>query len=105
LTPVVFHVLLALREGPLHGYAVMKRVEVDSGLTMGPGTIYGALQRLEDAGWVAEAPEADDDPRRGRVFALAEGGREALRVEASRITRIAGLPAVQGMAHEARGET
>ena len=55
LTPVVLHVLLALADGPLHGYAVMKRVEEDSGIAMGPGTVYGALQRLEEAGWIEEA--------------------------------------------------
>jgi len=105
LTPVVFHVLLALREGPLHGYAVMKHVEEESGLSMGPGTIYGALQRLEDAGWVEEATGGGDDPRRGRAFALAEAGTVALRGEALRITRLAGLSAVRHMAHEGSGRS
>lgn len=89
LTPVVFHVLLALSRGPLHGYAVMKAVEEDSGTAMGPGTVYGALQRLSEAGWVEEEEGVGEDPRRGRAFALTDEGRGALRAEAARITDIA----------------
>ena len=65
LTPVVFHVLLALSREPLHGYGVMKRVEEDSGMAMGPGTVYGALSRMEQSGWVEEAEaERARGPRR-----------------------------------------
>ena len=106
LSPVVFHVLLALRKAPLHGYAVMKRVEEDSGVAMGPGTIYGSLQRLVDAGWVAEEPEGPgepQDPRRGRAFVLTPAGLEALRREAARITGLASLDAVRTLAPEGRG--
>jgi DNA-binding PadR family transcriptional regulator len=91
LTPVVFHVLLALADGPLHGYAVMKRVEEDSGISMGPGTVYGSLQRLEDAGWIEEQDAASGDARRGSVFALTDAGRAALRSEGSRLGRLARL--------------
>ncbi len=56
LTPAVFHIMLALVDGPRHGYAIMQAVETDAGpaLRMGPGTIYGSLQRMEDAGLVRE---------------------------------------------------
>ena len=56
LTPAVFHIMLALVDGPLHGYAIMQAVEADAGpdLRMGPGTIYGSLQRMQDAGLVRE---------------------------------------------------
>ena len=103
LTPAVFHVLLALSDGESHGYAIMKRVEEDSGLKMGPGTIYGSLQRLTDAGWVTETAEAavDGDARRGRVFALTEAGAEALSAEARRIRRLAELSGMRELA--ARG--
>ena len=58
LTPAVFHVLLALADGPLHGYAIMQAVEASAGreLRMGPGTIYGSIQRMEEAGLVRELP-------------------------------------------------
>src|ERR687891_2585135 len=79
LTPAVFHILLALADGPLHGYAIMQAVEVSSGSDMGPGTVYGSLQRMEDAGLVKEVAATDD---RRRVFALQPAGRRALVVEA-----------------------
>ncbi len=101
LTPAVFHVLLALAEGPRHGYAVMKQVEEDSGIAMGPGTVYGSLQRLEDAGWVEVGDEDARDARRGRVFHLTPAGRGALQAEASRITRLARLEGVRELAPDA----
>ena len=101
LTPAVFHVLLALVEGPLHGYGIMKRVEAESGLGMGPGTIYGSLGRLEDAGWVEErSTDGEGDARRGKAFALTPSGREALSVEAARITRLARMEGVRRLAPE-----
>lgn len=108
LTPVVFHVLLSLAEAPLHGYGIMKRVEEDSGIRMGPGTIYGSLNRLLEAGWVAEADASvvpGDDPRRSRAFALTAAGRSALRGEARRIRRLARLAEVRGLSAEPGGAT
>lgn len=97
LTPAVFHVLLVLADGPLHGYGIMRRVEEESGIRMGPGTVYGTLQRLEESGLVHDAGEDDTDPRRRRRFALTPGGRSALRNEVVRIQRLAELtrPLVQ----------
>ena len=91
LTPAVFHVLLALADGPLHGYAIMQAVEVSAGsaLRMGPGTIYGSLQRLESAGLVKEVALGDDERR--RMFALQPAGRRALVAEAERLSRLAAL--------------
>ena len=70
LTPAVFHILLALSGGELHGYAIMKQAEVDSqgNVNMGPGTLYGSLKRMLDAGLVREShtrvdPEMDDQRR------------------------------------------
>lgn len=100
LTPAVFHVLLALSEGPLHGYAIMQRAEEASGQSMGPGTIYGSLSRLSDAGWVGEVETESGDPRRGRSFELTDLGREALAAEAQRITRLAGMKQVRHFAAE-----
>jgi DNA-binding PadR family transcriptional regulator len=90
LTPAVFHILLALADGPLHGYAIMRAVEQSAGqrLRMGPGTIYGSLQRMEDDGLVKEIGRADD---RRRVFALLPAGRKALSAEAARVTELAEL--------------
>ena len=89
LTPAVFHILLALADGPLHGYAIMQAVEESSGTTMGPGTVYGTLERLETSGFVKEIPTARTDRR--RVFALQPAGRRALQDEARRLSRLASL--------------
>ena len=99
LTPAVFHVLLALADEPLHGYGIMKRVEAESGRAMGPGTVYGSIRRLVDAGWVEEREDPSDDRRRSARFALTAAGREALAREAGRITRLADMDPVRRLAH------
>jgi DNA-binding PadR family transcriptional regulator len=91
LTPAVFHILLALADGPLHGYAIMQAVELSAGsaVRMGPGTIYGSLQRMEAAGLVKEVAGGADERR--RIFALQPAGRRALMAEAERLSRLAAL--------------
>jgi DNA-binding PadR family transcriptional regulator len=91
LTPVVFHILLALIDGPLHGYAIMQAVGQLAGrsLPAGPGTIYGSLQRMEEDGLVRELPARGDERR--RLFALQPEGRRALEAESRRIVRLAQL--------------
>ena len=88
LTPAVVHVLLALAGGERHGYAILKDVERQSNqrLRFGPGTIYGTLQRLMEAGWVEESngPASTVDERR-RYYRLTRGGREALAAEIDRL--------------------
>lgn len=95
LTPAVFHVLVALAEGARHGYAIMQSVTETSGRAVGPGTVYGTLQRLEEAGLVEEveartAGEAGSAERR-RYFAMTRKGRAALSAEARRVSRMADL--------------
>ena len=89
LTPAVFHILLALADGPLHGYAIMQAVEASAGVAMGPGTIYGTLERLEASSFVKELAGRREDRR--RVFALLPAGRTALQEEAGRLSRLAAL--------------
>jgi DNA-binding PadR family transcriptional regulator len=89
LTPAVFHILLALADGPLHGYAIMQAVEASAGEEMGPGTIYGSLQRMEAAGLVKELATRGDDRR--RLFTLQPPGRRALVAESRRLARLAAL--------------
>lgn len=89
LTPAVFHILLALADGPVHGYALMQAAESTAGFAMGPGTIYGTLERLERAGMVKEVAGSGDGRR--RLFAIQPAGRAALRQEARRLSRLAAL--------------
>ena len=86
LTPAVLHILLALATGERHGYAIMKQVEADSHGTvkMGPGTLYGSLGRMMQAGLVRESakrvdPDMDDERR--VYYELTGAGRAALEAE------------------------
>ncbi len=90
LTPACFHVLLALADGPLHGYAIMQAANASgAGKSMGPGTIYGTLQRLLDGGTVRKLDDAATTRR--RTFELTAQGRQALADESRRLVRLAEL--------------
>ena len=90
LPPATFHILLALSDGELHGYAIMKGVATRSegSVRLGPGTLYGSLKRLLEAGLVAESgeradPEQDDERR--RYYRLTPLGLSVARAEARRL--------------------
>ncbi len=94
LKPTVLHLLLALVDGPSHGYALARSMEEESGgrVRVMPGNLYAVIRRLVDDGWVAEGgapPEADGGGPRRRYFELTELGREILGAEARRMARIA----------------
>jgi DNA-binding PadR family transcriptional regulator len=103
LTPAVLHVLLAMQAGAVHGYAIMRAVEQTAGLVMGPGTIYGTLQRLEGAGLMEEtvAPPSASSQRR-RYYRLTAEGEAGLRREAARIASLAELLRTRGLVPSAR---
>lgn len=85
LTPAVFAILLALATGDKHGYAVMKeaRTPEGGGVPMGPGTLYGTLDRLIRDGMVEESGMSDDERR--RYYRLTALGRRALAAELERM--------------------
>ena len=91
LTPTVFHVLLAVAGEPRHGYAIMQEVNErsDGRVGIGPGTLYGAIRRMVEAGLLAEAdrPAGDDDPRR-RYYRLTDLGRAAMGAEVERLKKL-----------------
>jgi DNA-binding PadR family transcriptional regulator len=88
LTPAVFHVLLALAGGDSHGYGILKAVLEQTGgeVRLGPGTLYGTLQRLMEQGLVIESGKAAHlaDERR-RYYRLTPGGRAALEADVARM--------------------
>jgi DNA-binding PadR family transcriptional regulator len=111
LTPVVLHILLALAEerggstgesGGKHGYAVAQEVEAmtDGQMRMGPGTLYGSIQRMLTAGLIEEVarpksaarpqPHSGDDERR-RYYRLTLLGRRTLELELARLARLVGV--------------
>jgi len=67
-------VLSSLAEGDKHGYAIMRDVEKFSGLRLGPGTLYGAIMRLEERGWVARI----ETTHRRQPYRITETGRAHL---------------------------
>ncbi len=69
--------------GPLHGYRIARRIEQisDNQLTMNQGTLYPALLKLEQAGWIASAWRESESGRRVKVYALTRAGRKQLRAE------------------------
>ncbi len=85
LSPAVFAILLALAEGDKHGYAIMKeaRTPQGGGVPMGPGTLYGTLDRLMRDGLVEETGLSDDERR--RYYRLTANGRAALAAELERL--------------------
>jgi DNA-binding PadR family transcriptional regulator len=89
LTPAVFHILLALSSEERHGYGIMKQVEADSAgkVKMGPGTLYGSIRRMIDAGLIRESdkrvdPEMDDERR--VYYRITAEGKRALNEELER---------------------
>ena len=90
LKPAAFHILLALAERDLHGYAVMQAVRQQSGgrIPLQTGSFYRHLGKLIDEGFVLEVPGAkgDDDPRRGTYYRLTARGRQVLVAEQARMS-------------------
>jgi DNA-binding PadR family transcriptional regulator len=68
-------VLISLADGPKHGYAMTQDIQVVSGQKLGPGTLYGAITRLESKGWIEPLP-ADD---RRRPYRLTGAGQKVLK--------------------------
>jgi transcriptional regulator len=84
-------ILRALANGSAHGYGVMHWIENATGsvLQIEEGSLYPALYRLEDRGWVASEWGASENNRRARFYRLTPKGRAQLRVEAGDFTRFA----------------
>jgi DNA-binding PadR family transcriptional regulator len=89
LTPAVLHILLALSTGERHGYGIMKQAEADSQgkVKMGPGTLYGSIGRMMNAGLIRESDKRIDptiDDERRIYYELTGAGRAALKAELER---------------------
>ena len=69
-------ILTSLAAGPKHGYALTKDIEMFAGVTLGPGTLYGAIARLEERGLIE--PEPDGSGPRRRPYRITASGRAAL---------------------------
>ena len=69
------YVLISLAEGPKHGYAITQDIAAVTGQTLGPGTLYGAIARLEARSWIEPLPAED----RRRPYRLTAAGQRVLR--------------------------
>jgi DNA-binding PadR family transcriptional regulator len=78
-------VLTSLTGGPKHGYGLIQDIEEMTGITLGPGTLYGVLARLEEEGFI-EALEADD---RRRPYRITARGAAVLRERLETTAKVA----------------
>jgi DNA-binding PadR family transcriptional regulator len=69
------YILISLADGPKHGYAMTQDIEAVAGQKLGPGTLYGAIARLEARQWIEPLPAED----RRRPYQLTTAGRRVLR--------------------------
>ena len=93
LTPAVLHILLALSTEERHGYGIMKQVKSESQgkVKIGPGTLYGSLGRMIEAGLIRESdkkrdPEMDDERR--VYYKITSLGQYALAAELERYREV-----------------
>lgn len=88
ISAAAFHILLALADGERHGYGIMQEVEARTAgeLRLGPGTLYGAIKRLRQDGWIEEVDgPAEQGEERRRYYRLTPLGRRGASAEAQRL--------------------
>jgi len=92
LTEPTLLILLSLSPGPKHGYAIMKEVETlsDGRVRLSTGTLYGALKRLLDEGWIVRVddPEPNGTDRQRKAYILTDQGRFLLKAEVDRLHKL-----------------
>lgn len=90
-------VLTVLANGEQHGYAINTAIKELTGSRLGPGSLYGALARLEARQLIESLDDAADPTDRPRTVRITPAGREALRAELERMARVsqAGLQALR----------
>jgi DNA-binding PadR family transcriptional regulator len=89
----VFHILVALADRDRHGYSIMQDVAERTGgrVRLSPSTLYGAVKRLLEAGWIEELDERPDpahDDERRRYYRITRSGRQAAVAEAQRLEEL-----------------
>ena len=100
LPAAAFHILLALADEDLHGYAIMRSVSelTDGKVRMGPGTLYGSIRTLLEGRLIQEVGERADSEtgnERRRYYRLTPGGRRLARSEAERLVAMVRLAQIK----------
>lgn len=92
LTESTFFILLSLAPGPQHGYAILKDVHAlsERRIQLSTGTLYGAIKRLLDQGWIARIadPLPNHTDRERKVYILTDLGRRILEAETARMRSV-----------------
>ncbi len=97
LSPIEYHLLLAVAGEPMHGYAIGRAIgeESEGSLTPSAGSLYRVIARMMARGWMAETkPPADAAPHPGRerrYYELTPAGRQTLTEETDRRVRVADM--------------
>lgn len=88
LTESIFYIMLALRK-PNHGYGIIQEVQTltDNRISMGAGTLYGAIQSLEQKGWIKMYSE-EETSRKKKEYILTDLGREVFMNEVDRLAEL-----------------
>jgi DNA-binding PadR family transcriptional regulator len=94
LTQAMFHILLSLLDGDKHGYAIKKEIESISNQTinLGPGALYGSINKLCDLQFITEVKKIDDDPgehsrQNRRYYSITPSGKKVLNAELDRLNK------------------
>ncbi len=103
LQPAVFHILVALADGDLHGYAIIQDVaaRTDGAIRLSPGTLYRSIQRMLDEGLIVETverPSPEDDDERRRYYRLTPFGVAVAKAEAGRLEDLVRMARGRGLA-------
>ena len=92
LSEATLFILLSLAPAPRHGYAIMKDVQMlsDDRIVLSTGTLYGALKRLLEQGWIerVDDPEPNDTDRERKAYALTQTGWRILKAEVERLQKL-----------------
>lgn len=88
LTEALFYILLAVRK-PNHGYGITQEVEelTNGRVTLGPGTLYGAIQSLVKKDWIAIYSE-DTESRKKKEYLITESGKAVFEAETKRLREL-----------------
>ena len=94
-----FLILLSLSPSPRHGYAILREVEAlsEDRVRLSTGTLYGAIKRLLDDGWICRVddPLPNTTKRERKAYALTEQGRRVLNAEIERLRKLVSVARIQ----------
>ncbi len=107
LTPAVLDIVVALGDGELHGYGIMREVRrrTDGGRRLAPGTLYRSLRQMQEKGLVEESEERPDpglDDERRRYYRLTDLGRRVALAEVERLEGMVRAARSKGLAPRVR---